>query len=481
MAATITAARTADAGAPQVGVTVAGLSTSTATAFDVDVSWDGGGTWQGVRGGSIVGALGSAFIRDFVCPLNVAALYRMAWVSGPLFYSRTNWANNPSVETGTTGWTGWAGSGGAATFAQASRAWAGTKGFQGSWTTAPTSGGGVVYDSGNVLSGPATYTLSMYVYSSAAVVIAPIFQWYAGSTATGSGSGSLVSVPAATWTRISVTASSAAGDNRVQLRAYVQGAGIPAGGTVTGDAVLIESGSQLQPYFDGDTSGDPVYTYAWSGTAHASYSSQYANQIISAPVTVTSPQAWIQDPLNPSSAVPVAGVRADDSLLLVSGTAETITRRQAADLAQVLGADLPVASLGVRQKPSGIPLHLRAIAATQGALITAMASMLDTAGQLVIRGLPPSIPIDPVVHVIAPDVQDSPVVGGLLGPRRDWVMTLTQTRPTTLRVAVPWWTYDQVKALVQAQVSPTATYDQVVAAMPAGKTYTDWLATPGVV
>ncbi|NEC93015.1 hypothetical protein G3I71_46475, partial [Streptomyces sp. SID12501] len=37
-----------DAGPPQVGITVSGLGGP--AVVSVEVSWDGGGTWHGVRG-----------------------------------------------------------------------------------------------------------------------------------------------------------------------------------------------------------------------------------------------------------------------------------------------------------------------------------------------------------------------------------------------------------------------------------------------
>ncbi|MHA7132534.1 hypothetical protein [Oerskovia turbata] len=193
-----------------------------------------------------------------------------------------------------------------------------------------------------------------------------------------------------------------------------------------------------------------------------------------ATITVPSASAWIQDPLNPRGAVEVEFVRTGAGLMLMTGTAARIMRRQAIDLATPEGARYPVASIGVRQAPAGVPLSLRAIAASQGALIRAMRDLLDTAGQVVIRGLPRDIPLDPVAHVVAGDVEEVPVVGGLLGFRNDWELSVTQVRPTSMRIVVPWWTYDQVRALWASR-----TYDQVRAARP-GATYLDWSRDPEV-
>jgi hypothetical protein len=192
----------------------------------------------------------------------------------------------------------------------------------------------------------------------------------------------------------------------------------------------------------------------------------------SALITVPSDRAWFQDPLSPRSAVPVTWHRDDaGALSLLSSTAAAIARKQPADLVQVQGSRLPVASLGTRQAPSAVLMHLRALAAEQGALVKSLRALFDEAGSVVVRGLPLDVPIDPVAHVIAPDLDDSAVVGGVLGVS-EWRFEVTQVRPPSLRIAVPWWTYDQVRALWDG-----STYDEVLAARP-GATYLDWLRDP---
>ncbi|MGB2557728.1 hypothetical protein [Cellulosimicrobium cellulans] len=69
-------------GAPQVGITVTGLDPVVESVISVQVSWDGGSSWHGVRGAERVAVTGSAFFRDFVPPLNVEATYRVVVHSG---------------------------------------------------------------------------------------------------------------------------------------------------------------------------------------------------------------------------------------------------------------------------------------------------------------------------------------------------------------------------------------------------------------
>lgn len=201
-----------------------------------------------------------------------------------------------------------------------------------------------------------------------------------------------------------------------------------------------------------------------------------------ATITVPSDTAWLQDPLAPRTAVAVRYRRDADAIRFLGGgaTGSTFRRSQPADRVSVEGARLPVASTGMRQAPSGVPLHLRALAQTQGALVKALRKLFDDAGTLVLRGLPADLPLDAVAHVIAGDVVEVPVVGGRLGFRNDWRLVVDQVRPPGLSIVVPWWTYDQVKAAWATWATAEAvagSYDDVLAARP-GDTYLDWLRSP---
>jgi len=64
------------------------------------------------------------------------------------------------------------------------------------------------------------------------------------------------------------------------------------------------------------------------------------------------------------------------------------------------------------------------------------------------------------------------IVGNVLGLRNDWRLSATVVRPTAVKIAVPWWSYNQVFALW----APSS-YNDAKAARP-GQTYLDWLRTP---
>jgi hypothetical protein len=189
----------------------------------------------------------------------------------------------------------------------------------------------------------------------------------------------------------------------------------------------------------------------------------------SATIVVPSETAWLQDPLNPRAAVPIRALGMGTGLALLAPSAASLLRAQVVDVVQVQGARTPVASVGPRQAPSQVPLLVRAAAAAQGALVKELRDLLDGAGVLVLRGLHAASGLDPVAHIVAGDVTE---VATPLGVRNDWQLVVTQVRPPSPRISVPWWTYDQVNALWEGFA-----YDQVVAARP-GETYLDWLRDP---
>jgi hypothetical protein len=188
-----------------------------------------------------------------------------------------------------------------------------------------------------------------------------------------------------------------------------------------------------------------------------------------ATIVVPSENAWLQDPLNPRAAVPIRALGMGTGLALLAPSAASLLRAQVVDVVQVQGAKTPVASVGPRQAPSQVPLLIRAAAAAQGALVKELRDLLDGAGVLVLRGLHAASGLDPVAHVVAGDVTE---VATPLGVRNDWQLVVTQVRAPSPRIVVPWWTYDQVKALWEG-----FTYDDALAARP-GATYLDWLRDP---
>ncbi|WP_163275324.1 hypothetical protein [Cellulomonas iranensis] len=481
-----------DAGAPQVGVTVTGLDGP--GVVSVDVSWDGGGTWHGVRGAQRVALVGGGFFRDHVPPLNREARYRLVVGSGTLLptvvrswdagaglsastervdgvVSRRNRIANPSFEVSTAGVT----AGSTVTLARS------------------TSSSGSV--------GPAFGTAFLVVTGSAAPTIAQsyVLQFLDGVVSPGdvvavavrarrSGSG-------ATHMRMTVQyydASTSVGsfdsawlplgtgplsDPGSRL-AFVAGAA-PAGTTRARVVLWFSKGSSTLPadpgfvvHLDG-WQADAAPNAAAVEAAVASYLDGDTPSVpatTEASITVPSEVAWLQDPLAPRTAVAVHVDRlSDGDQTLMFGSLASAAWQQSVDLATPMGAALPVAAVGQRILAGQVPVRLsHAVAAEGGAL----RRLLLSSGQLVVRGLPDDM-LDPVAHVVVGDAAETRFGSGSHRVST-WDLTARQVRPQSLRIVVPWWTYDQVRELWAGR-----TYDQVTAARP-GDTYLDWLRSPEV-
>lgn len=169
---------------------------------------------------------------------------------------RTNLCTNPDFETGTTGWAA-AGSP-TPTIAQSGvQAHTGSKSLlvtsTGAASFLPNAGFTVATTSGH------TYTVSMWVYLNAGCPqVAAFMGGNFGTSTTVTGS----------WQRISVTFTATGSSHS---------AGAYCNFTASGqffyiDSVLIEEATSVGTYFSGATTSTSTDTYAWTGTAHGSTS-----------------------------------------------------------------------------------------------------------------------------------------------------------------------------------------------------------------
>lgn len=189
---------------------------------------------------------------------------------------------------------------------------------------------------------------------------------------------------------------------------------------------------------------------------------------LQATITVASADTWVQDPMNPRTGFAVhAATMPPGEVAMTLGSLAGATWAQQVDLAVPQGANLPVASIGRRTLAAEVPLVLsHDVAATA----TMVRNLLLSAGQIVVRGLPTPNLLDPVAFCAVGDVTETRL--GSQVAVASWVLSLRQVRPTAMAIAIPWWTYDQVRIIWAPN-----TYDQVKAARP-GATYLDWQASP---
>lgn len=183
-------------------------------------------------------------------------------------------------------------------------------------------------------------------------------------------------------------------------------------------------------------------------------------------VTVPSSTAWIHDPLNPRTAVPVTTTR--DSAATALAAEASATYEQVVDLATPAGGRRPVASIGVRQAASAVPLTIR----TDPDRTTDLARLLATAGEVVLRGLPDWFPL-PASATVAVGVVTPRVRFTQRGRVTYWPLTVTEVGPSSLRLAVPWLSWADFKALW-----PDGTTFADLKALRPGWRYLDWMRNP---
>lgn len=189
---------------------------------------------------------------------------------------------------------------------------------------------------------------------------------------------------------------------------------------------------------------------------------------VQATIVATSSTAWLQDPLAPRTAVAIrTDTPASTDQVLMYGALAAATWQQAVDLVTPSGATLPVASIGQRILAGDVPLTISHDVAAEGG---ALRRLLLGSGQLVVRGLPTHTLLEPVAHIAVGPATETRI--GARGQVSWWALSATQVRPQSLRLVVPWWTYEQVAALWAG-----ATYADATAARP-GETYLDWQRSP---
>lgn len=183
----------------------------------------------------------------------------------------TNLATNPSVESNTNSWAAWIPNASGSTAQVTSSGFSGNAFYRISYsTTATVNTGGIYY--GNIGEMPAqpgsTYILSSYVRVNNSRPIVASIEWYNNTPAlAGSAVGTVTTVPANSWTRLSVSGVAPVGTTWVRLTLYVSGAAWQAGDMFDGDAVMVTSGSTTYNYADGSSSN-----WIWNGTLNNSTS-----------------------------------------------------------------------------------------------------------------------------------------------------------------------------------------------------------------
>jgi hypothetical protein len=190
---------------------------------------------------------------------------------------RTNRATNPNATTGITGWAAIAGTSGVAGIAHNTGMGYQRTGFaRVTWTTGTSAlSGGLSYSQTSGLSASTAYALQIWVRASKNQTMRAqaVFK-NSGGTTVNTVNGSATSVAANVWTPLKVTGTSGALVTQVTLEGVVTTGGSTwsVGNTLDGGAVLIETGSTFNNYYDGETPDAQGVIYAWTGAVDASTS-----------------------------------------------------------------------------------------------------------------------------------------------------------------------------------------------------------------
>lgn len=186
-------------------------------------------------------------------------------------FSRTNYCTNPSMEVDISGWAS-----SQTIVRDTTQFYSGTASLKATHTA--TADRVVTRNETYFVNGDQTF--SAYVRHNAATAknVHAEFYWTdnAGTpVAGGTFIGGDVSVPANTWTRVSVGTSAGTPGTAIKLRVAIVGTAFTSTETLWADAALLEKVfNSVTPYFDGATATAGSYSYVWRGTAGLSVSDE---------------------------------------------------------------------------------------------------------------------------------------------------------------------------------------------------------------
>lgn len=283
----------------------------------------------------------------------------------------TNRATNPSVETNTTNWGNLPGTTGVVSAsAPTTGGQSGLSFYRATWTTASTAvGGGITYSTTAAVSGE-TLIASIYVRSSKVqrVVMKMEFMASNGTTVLQTNLSSEFVTAVSTWQRLNVSGTAPAATVTVRI-SVVSVTGVNSSNwlindTLDADALLIETGSALNAYYDGSLLPNAVLheTYKWSGTAHASTSTRtytvstnlVKNPSIEAATSTTPDQPAVNLLTNPSFETDLVGWTAVGGTTIARGTTRAYSGTYSLEVTRTAAGDdyatfltIPVSGAGV--------------------------------------------------------------------------------------------------------------------------------------
>lgn len=186
-------------------------------------------------------------------------------------------------------------------------------------------------------------------------------------------------------------------------------------------------------------------------------------------VTVNATSGWIQDPLDPGSAIRIHGGVGPNGEAALRGQA--LSRLEyAADMSivPIMGSPDPVALIGQRQSASGVNLPMVTEAAQEAADLR---RLIQQAPLVLVRPLPLwASGLPGLCYTAAAKPAELPVDEAWGGSIVHWELTGDLVAAPAMNILIPEWTYGDVDALWE-------TYQQAQTAL-SGKSYLDVKKSP---
>lgn len=170
---------------------------------------------------------------------------------------------------------------------------------------------------------------------------------------------------------------------------------------------------------------------------------------VTATCTLAATEGLIQDPLVPSSNVPLVDFSGSGipTPTLAPSAFRKLTYDMGSSQERVLGSDTPVGFAGQRMVASGVDFSTLTDSAEQG---TALRNLLMTAYPILVRPLPEWGDLPDLLYLDVPQPVEEPLNAHTGGTLTRWTLAGDQVTPPSLSVVVPLWTYDQVQDLFAA-------------------------------
>lgn len=191
--------------------------------------------------------------------------------------------------------------------------------------------------------------------------------------------------------------------------------------------------------------------------------------VAAATITLTTPYAWLQDPLQPNKCMPFALRAGTGKASLASGSLKAVQYAAESSLIGIMGASRPVAFGGQRGAAAGIVHRIRTYTEADADKVL---NIIEDAPILLIRTLPGMRGVPALTYLNA-GVGREQFTTHIPGSAQEyWTLTGDLVAAVMQAAITGSVTYDDVQQLLSGY-----TYDQVQAKA-AATTYLDWQKNP---